>query len=391
MEVLANPQCPECSSRKVVKDGIRYTSYGEIQRFLCRNCGYRFSNGHMSERIHNCSKVTKDTIYTSEYASTKSKNSLKTVKVLNQLEGKTTEIAGTQEPNVKGKILEHAWWLKKQGFREYTIKMRMIWLTLLVKRGANLNDPEHVKEVIAQQETWNENTKLNVVSAYDTFLRMQNLKWQKPKYKPLEKLPFIPLESELDQLISTANRKLAAFLETLKQTGMRSGEAWRLRWINIDFKSNIIRLNDPEKYSNPRQFKVCSNLLTMLNLLPKKNDYVFGYGNLKGFGCTYMKLRKRLAHKLQNPRLLEISFHTFRHWKATMEYHKTKDILYVRQLLGHKNINNTLKYTQLINFENDEWHSATAKTTKEAEKLIESGFEYVCTTPEETMLFRKRK
>ena len=118
---------------------------------------------------------------------------------------------------------------------------------------------------------------------------------------------------------------------------------------------------------------------------------VFGNGNLKGFGHTYMKLRKRLSHKLQNPRLLEISFHTFRHWKATMEYYKTKDILHVRQLLGHKNINNTLKYTQLVTFETDEWHSSTAKTTEEAQKLVEAGFEYVCTTPQETMLFRKRK
>jgi hypothetical protein len=44
-----------------------------------------------------------------------------------------------------------------------------------------------------------------------------------------------------------------------------------------------------------------------------------------------------------------------------------------------------------IDFESNEHHSATAKTTEEAQKLIESGFEYVCTIPEETMLFRKTK
>jgi hypothetical protein len=74
-----------------------------------------------------------------------------------------------------------------------------------------------------------------------------------------------------------------------------------------------------------------------------------------------------------------------------MEYHKTKDLLHVQQLLGHRDIKTTLLYTQLVSFESDEWHSSTAKTTDEAQKLIESGFEYVCTTPEETMLFRKRK
>ncbi|MDH5494831.1 MAG: site-specific integrase, partial [Candidatus Bathyarchaeota archaeon] len=75
---------------------------------------------------------------------------------------------------------------------------------------------------------------------------------------------------------------------------------------------------------------------------------------------------------------------------ATTEYHKTKDILYVQQLLGHKNIQNTLIYTQLINFESDEFHVKTAKTVDEACKLVEAGFDYV-TTMDNCQIFRKRK
>jgi len=44
-----------------------------------------------------------------------------------------------------------------------------------------------------------------------------------------------------------------------------------------------------------------------------------------------------------------------------MEYHKTRDILYVMRLLGHKNIKNTLIYMQLVNFEGDEYNSAVAE------------------------------
>ncbi len=60
------------------------------------------------------------------------------------------------------------------------------------------------------------------------------------------------------------------------------------------------------------------------------------------------------------------------------------------KMLGHKNINNTLLYTQLVNFENDEYHSAIAESTEEARELIEAGFEYVCTHAH-MMIFRKRK
>ncbi|MEM2098906.1 MAG: site-specific integrase [Candidatus Bathyarchaeia archaeon] len=105
----------------------------------------------------------------------------------------------------------------------------------------------------------------------------------------------------------------------------------------------------------------------------------------------FYRKRKRAAAKLCNPRLLQISFHTFRHWKATMEYAKTKDILHVMRLLGHRNIHNTLVYTQLVDFKSDEYVCKAVKDSKEASMLVEAGFEYVCTTPDGVMLFKKRK
>jgi hypothetical protein len=72
-----------------------------------------------------------------------------------------------------------------------------------------------------------------------------------------------------------------------------------------------------------------------------------------------------------------------------MEYQRAKDI-HIIKMLGHKSIETTLIYMQLITFENDDYHPATAKTTTEARALIETGFECVC-THNNIMLFRKRK
>jgi predicted RNase H-like HicB family nuclease len=58
--------------------------------------------------------------------------------------------------------------------------------------------------------------------------------------------------------------------------------------------------------------------------------------------------------------------------------------------LGHKKLETTLIYTQLVNFPNDEYVSATATTIDEAKQLIEQGFEYV-TEIDGVRLFRKRK
>jgi len=86
------------------------------------------------------------------------------------------------------------------------------------------------------------------------------------------------------------------------------------------------------------------------------------------------------------------TFHTFRHWKATMKYHRTKDILFVMKMLGHRNINNTLKYTQLIKTEDDEFIEKIARTVEEACALVEAGYEYVTEFKEEGIkIFRKPK
>jgi len=98
-----------------------------------------------------------------------------------------------------------------------------------------------------------------------------------------------------------------------------------------------------------------------------------------------------MAHKLQNPRLKAITFHTFRHWKATTEYAKTKDLLHVMKLLARSQGHQDNPHLHAANsFESDEFHSATAKTIDEAGQLVEAGFEYVCTY-NDVLLFRKRK
>jgi len=62
----------------------------------------------------------------------------------------------------------------------------------------------------------------------------------------------------------------------------------------------------------------------------------------------------------------------------------------VKKILGYKSLNSTLLYTQLINFNDDEFKSAVAHSEEEACKLIEAGFEFVCSY-NTNKIFRKRK
>jgi integrase len=301
---------------------------------------------------------------------------------------------GRHAADIKGKIVEYCFYMQKQGYKEATIRLNRTVLKVLSERGAELLDPDSVKEVIAQQKQWSENRKRNVIIAYGLFIKLNGLKWEKPKCHVTRKFPFIPSEAELDALISGTGKKLATFLQLLKETAMRRGEAKRLQWIDIDFEKNIITLNDPEKGSNSRMWKVSQKLTAMLNALPRDSQKLFGDGPINSMKTTFLKTRRRLAAKLQNPRLLRISFHTFRHWKATTLYHQTKDPYYVKQFLGHKELRNTEIYINIERtlFEqgSDEFTVKVAEKPEEVKALLEVGFEYIC-QKEGLIFLRKRK
>jgi integrase/CDGSH-type Zn-finger protein len=372
----AKTQCPKCGSSKAYCDGTRKLVDGtEKQRYLCRECYHRYTYPPTLKR-------TKDKLYLSQISALKEAKNLEP-----QTENNT--VVGESLQDSKSKIIEFAWQMKKEGYKEGTIISRTKLLKVLVKRGANLYEPETIKEVIAKQNSWSEGRKENAVNAYSTFLKIHGGTWTPPIYSRIHKIPFIPKEEEIDTLIASCTTKAATLLQTLKETAARVGEAWMLQWTDLDTENRTLRIT-PEKGSNPRIFKISQKLLSMLLSMPRNGNSIFGTYPLSGYRTCFTRQRKKAATKLGNPRLLQITFHTFRHWKATMEYHKTKDIIYVMKLLGHKSIKNTLVYTQLIDFDdNEQFVCKAAKTVQEASTLIESGFEYVCSM-EDIKLFRKR-
>jgi integrase len=193
-----------------------------------------------------------------------------------------------------------------------------------------------------------------------------HIQWDPIKTHYAPKQPFVPLESELDALISATGKTTATFLQVAKDTGARSGEIAKLRWTDIDTERNTISINSPEKGSNSITLKVSAKTIAMLKVLNIKHEpYIFN-PNPASHRSVLISLRRQVANRLQNPRLKRIHLHSFRHWKATMEFAKTKDVLWVAQILGHKNIKNTQIYMHLADFRSEEYYSAVARTIDEA-------------------------
>ena len=79
-----------------------------------------------------------------------------------------------------------------------------------------------------------------------------------------------------------------------------------------------------------------------------------------------------------------------------MEYHKTRDILHVKYILGHKDIKSTMVYINLeqaiFQTETDEWTCKIAHNESEEIKLIEANFTFVNKIENPyTAFYKKRK
>lgn len=391
------PACPECGSPKSWKAGKRYLGSLKVQRYLCRECGYRFSNSEFSrktkislanQRRHNQICVTE----------TKVAKNLDAAKQKQKAAGEKTR----NSTDLNSELFNYSWWMKKNGYAESTIRVWTNTLSTLKKLGGNLSDPESIKVVLTSAKCqkinkgkpWSQARKHIAIASYDLFLKMNGQTWNPPRCKVTRKLPFIPAEKEIDALISGCGKKTSVFLQLLKETGMRCGEANKLLWMDLDPEKRVLILNDPEKNGTPRVFNLSVKLIQMLLCLPKKNEKIFADVTMDSLKSGFFKSRRLISKKLQNPRLTKISFHTFRHWKATMLYHETKDPLYVKEFLGHKKLDTTLLYIQLekalFKTESSEFNVKVAETKEEIQELLAVGFEFVC-QKDGLAYFRKRK
>ena len=279
--------------------------------------------------------------------------------------------------------------MKVNGKSNSSIKS-MRKLLVFLDKYSNLKDPEAVKYFIAQHQV-STGTKRNLVLAYDKYAKQYGIEWEKPRYQDAAKPIRIPTKERITKLISGAGNLLSIKLQISMETGLRPVELCNLKTKDVDIEQRII-YPTTAKYGASRQLRISHNLAERLAAYISK-EYLKPEGKLfKGnsdyYGKMYRLMRNRLAKR--DSTLKNIRLYDFRHYFATNLYDKTKDILLVKQQMGHKKLDTTLIYTQLLNLNEDEWTCRTANTIDQATKLIEAGFQYV-TEMDSLKLFRKRK
>ncbi len=420
--------CPECASQRVWKDGVRPTKHGNVQRWLCRSCGHRFSDLKIEvnvvkqglvlpESVHDFRDLSSVDFGSSEVSFQnptfaigenvcshrlpmvgKAINSFlpnsrerqcmrhldEGAKNMAKVEQQIKVLAGdTWKPETIIELQRFALWLQNEGIKQSSIHTYINCLTGLVKNGADLHNPKSVKSVLGQipETQWKEGYKHTICDIYSKYLDFLGLKWKRPRYQDTNELIFIPTKKEAQLAINCGSKENRIFSQFVYEVGCRLNEAEALRWIDIDREKMLVDIKK-SKNGNPRRLKVSSELIDILLLLPKQFETVFSPKAQGTRGMMFHKRMQTLARKSNNPRFIKIHLHTFRHCKALREYHRTKDILHVKYVLGHKTLRATQRYVELYkevygNLRPQDYIVKIARTSEEAKQLIKAGFEFV--------------
>ena len=282
--------------------------------------------------------------------------------------------------------------LKNNAKSDSTIKFVDKALTRISKY-ADLNNPQQVKRFIANLETA-DSYRRNLCFAYKQYCDYYQIQWEKPTYYQEPKTIRIPTTAQLDMLIANSRKIMAIKLTLSKETGLRPVELCNLKVRDIDLEQKTV-YPTTAKHGSARALKIGTSLQEMLRTHIDEHklnptDKLFK-GDSSNYGKHYRLHRNKLAERLHKPELKAIRLYDFRHYFATRLYSKTRDILLVKQQMGHKKIETTLIYTQLLNTNEEEEYTCRATDKKEeVTALIENGFEYI-TELDGLKYFRKRK
>ncbi|MBT6995498.1 tyrosine-type recombinase/integrase [Candidatus Woesearchaeota archaeon] len=196
--------------------------------------------------------------------------------------------------------------------------------------------------------------RLNYASLkfFFTFVIPKNIDFVRidtPKKK--KQLPKVLSKKEIISMIdNTKNLKHKLMIEVLYSSGLRVGEAVKLKIKDIDAERNLIRVNQG-KGSKDRQTilseKLKSDLLKYLCTKRDNEIYLFSKKENHIVLKTAQKIVDNAAKKAKLNK--KVTPHMLRHSFATHLLEDGVDIRYIQKLLGHSRLETTQIYTHVAN------------------------------------------
>jgi integrase len=190
-----------------------------------------------------------------------------------------------------------------------------------------------LKDATINRKLTNVHSVLKYAHDRDWIMKMPKVTWRSEDNSRVRWISNSEEVQMLSLLESWGEHEIARFITVLMDTGMRRGELLNLKEKDVD--GDWIRLWT-SKTKGARSIPLSERAKEAL----KKGTFDVNLGHLR---AVWGKLKESMDLEADDDFVL----HTLRHTAATRTLAKTKNVVVVQRLLGHKNVKTTLRYAHL--------------------------------------------
>ena len=157
------------------------------------------------------------------------------------------------------------------------------------------------------------------------------------------RLRFLSTE-DCQRLIECCHKDLKPIVVVALHTGMRKSEILNLKWKQVDLMHSFILL-DTSKNGERREIPINTTLDYLFKEIPHsvESEYVFTGKT----GKPLTDIKKGFHAALRRAEISDFRFHDLRHTFASQLVMAGIDITSIKELLGHKSLTMTMRYSHL--------------------------------------------
>ena len=179
------------------------------------------------------------------------------------------------------------------------------------------------------------------------------IEWGYVKTNPVKGIKFLKeppgrlrylRSEEAEALLSACSDHIRPIVVTALNTGMRKGEILNLKWADVDLKNRkIIVIN--AKNNESRVIPINQTLHKELSNLSRNTNGEYVFPNRDGL--PFGDIKKSFSSALKQAKIEDFRFHDLRHTFGSHMIMQGVDLRTVQQVMGHKDIKMTMRYSHL--------------------------------------------
>ena len=205
---------------------------------------------------------------------------------------------------------------------------------LSVKFGTVNNDLRQLKTVFSTAIRWG-------------YIKENPTKQVKPIRLPEREPPYLT-RPQVAKLYSNCSGWIYTFVAIALNTGMRLSEILALTWDDIDFRSRVIKVRSGDHFTpksrRNREIPIPEFLLGVLQTWPHSENTRQVLYHHDGIPLIATTVQKSFPRALKKAGLPHFRVHDLRHTYGTTMAANGEDIVTIKTLMGHTNVETTMIY-----------------------------------------------